>query len=163
MKEEQLQIRVSAKQKRYIASAAKHAGVDMSKWVLSKLFPRLRETFQEFLDSLVLCDAKEAKYQLAALSDFLENATAEELETAISDSLLEDLSDYLKNYVAAMVETACVKKNVVLPEWLDEIKPLKNPVFATELLSLRLYLLTNSPLAYRKRNIFIDSSLGARV
>jgi hypothetical protein len=40
---------------------------------------------------------------------------------------------------------------------------LTEPVFGSELQSLRLYLLTHSPPPFRARNIFIDATLGDRV
>jgi hypothetical protein len=40
---------------------------------------------------------------------------------------------------------------------------LPQPVFGSELKALRLHLLTNSPPAFRRRNIFIDATLGDRV
>jgi hypothetical protein len=36
-------------------------------------------------------------------------------------------------------------------------------VFGSDLQNLRLYLLTHSPPPFRRRNIFIDSTLGDRV
>jgi hypothetical protein len=36
-------------------------------------------------------------------------------------------------------------------------------VFCSSLQSLRMHLLTHSPPPFRRRNIFIDSSLGQRV
>jgi hypothetical protein len=41
--------------------------------------------------------------------------------------------------------------------------PLAEPVFASSLQSLRLHLLVLSPAPFRRRNIFIDSTLGARI
>jgi hypothetical protein len=41
--------------------------------------------------------------------------------------------------------------------------PLAEPVFGSDLMSLRLYLLTHSPAPFRRRNIFIDASVGFRV
>jgi hypothetical protein len=62
-----------------------------------------------------------------------------------------------------MVEYACARHSVAVPEWTRSILPLAEPVFGSELQSLRLYLLTHSPPPFRARNIFIDSTLGDRV
>jgi hypothetical protein len=51
----------------------------------------------------------------------------------------------------------------VAPAWTRSIPPLAEPVFGSDLCSLRLYLLTNSPPPFRGRNIFIDSTLGDQV
>jgi len=49
------------------------------------------------------------------------------------------------------------------PAWTRAIAPLTDPMFGSALSSLRLYLLTHSPAPFRRRNIFIDSSVGSRV
>jgi hypothetical protein len=66
-------------------------------------------------------------------------------------------------YVAAMVEHAASRKRVPSPAWTADSAALQRPWFATQLRSLRLHLLTHSPLPFRRRNLFIDSSLGDRV
>lgn len=67
------------------------------------------------------------------------------------------------NYIAAMVESACARCAIDVPTWTGQIAPLASPYFGSQLESLRLYLLTHSPPAFRRRNIFIDASIGAQV
>jgi hypothetical protein len=43
------------------------------------------------------------------------------------------------------------------------VPPLDEPHFATPLRGLRLHLLRASPVAFKRRNIFVDSSVGDRV
>ncbi len=62
-----------------------------------------------------------------------------------------------------MTETACNMRGLPLPAWTRRIEALPEPVFGSALPTLRLYLLTHSPAAFRRRNLFIDSSVGARV
>jgi hypothetical protein len=66
-------------------------------------------------------------------------------------------------YIAAMVEYACGRRATVPPAWTRSIVPLADPIFASSLKSLRLQLLIHSPAPFRRRNIFIDSSLGTRI
>jgi len=73
------------------------------------------------------------------------------------------LSPLLGNYVAAMVEQAAAQKNVLPPKWVRDVAPLDQPFFASELASLRLHLLCSSPVPFKRRNIFVDSSIGARI
>jgi hypothetical protein len=61
------------------------------------------------------------------------------------------------------VEYACAKRALAVPKWTRMVEPLPEPVFATELQSLRLHLLTHSPPPFRARNIFIDATLGGQV
>jgi hypothetical protein len=67
------------------------------------------------------------------------------------------------NQIAAMVETASTRAGVRPPSWTEEIPPLDTPWFASTLMSLRVHLLCNSPPAYRRRNLFVDSTFEARV
>ena len=99
-------------------------------------------------------------YVLAELNDLLTAATGEELRLLRAP----DISDsYLANYVAAMVELAAHRRDVHPPLWTSDIEPLCEPVFAVPWHSLRAHLLLNSPVPFRRRNIFIDSSIGDRV
>jgi hypothetical protein len=54
-------------------------------------------------------------------------------------------------------------KGVTPPTWAGSVEPLDRPHFATPLRSLRLHLLRASPVPFKRRNIFVDSSVGARV
>ena len=67
------------------------------------------------------------------------------------------------NYLAATVEHAAAIKGVAPPRWTVTVEPLDAPWFASCLKSLRLHLLTHSPPPFRRRNLFIDSSVGQRV
>ena len=62
-----------------------------------------------------------------------------------------------------MVEQAASHKGLAPPPWIVRVPPLDEPYFGTDLKSLRLYLLTHSPPPFRRRNIFIDATLGDRV
>ena len=104
----------------------------------------------------------EPRFALAELNALLAGFSAGELRTAVAE-FPAALSDFLRNYVAAMVEHACARRAVPVPAWTRAVEPLSEPVFGSELQSLRLYLLTQSPPAFRRRNIFIDSSVGGRV
>jgi hypothetical protein len=153
-KSSQLQIRVSAKEKAAIRRAARRSGQDMSQYVLSRVLPQLGEAFQ----SLV------RRAHLANPPGFaLEGLTPAELSEGVAAAPDVALTPFLANYVAAMVETACLRKSEPVPEWTRRIAPLSEPAFGSSLQSLRMHLLTHSPPAFRRRNIFIDSTLGAQV
>ncbi len=157
----QLQIRVSADEKAMIQNAAKRAQLDMSTWVLSKVLSVRKREFHRLLHQLVL--STQLRFVLAELHDYLSSLTVAEFDDALDEWPNVSLSDYLSNYVAAMVEYAAAQKDVEPPLWTKSIKPLIQPVFVSELKSLRLHLLLNSPPPFRRRNIFIDASIGARV
>ena len=104
--------------------------------------------------------AAKISYPLAELNDLLTSAQGEEIAALPIPSITDP---YRLNYVTAMVEMAAHRAQVVPPLWTSTIAPLKTPVFIDPSLSLRLHLLTASPPPFRRRNIFIDSSIGDRV
>jgi Protein of unknown function (DUF1778) len=156
----QMQIRVSVNEKTAIQRAASRAGMDMSAYVLA----RVRSApAAQFRDSIRDCaDSASPRFALAELNSLLSGLTPGELRDATA-APPPGLSPFLENYVAAMVEYACAARAVAIPAWTRAIAPLCEPVFGSELQSLRLYLLTHSPPPFRARNIFIDSTLGDRV
>jgi uncharacterized protein (DUF1778 family) len=160
-KSAQLQIRVSRAEKAAIQRAARRAGVDMSAYVLARVLPARERRFQEL--TAACRDPREARFALAGLSSWLAGLGAVEIEEAVAAPPTSGLTPYLANYVAAMAEYTCAQHGVAPPAWTRLIAPLAEPVFGSELMSLRLYLLTHSPAPFRRRNIFIDATVGAHV
>ena len=161
-KTHQLQIRVSAEQKAQIKARAKLAGEDVSKWVLRQVLPPMQDEFQR-LSSALASRRKDRSYALAELHDFLRGLSAKTFALAVQAPPVGTLDIFEANYIAAMVEYSCVAKGTELPEWIRDIEPLPTPWFASTLQSLRVYLLTHSPPAFRRRNLFVDSTVGDRV
>ena len=157
----QLQIRVSPAEKAAIQRAARRAGLDMSSYVLGRLLPAAAAQFQEL--TAACAEETDARFALAELNSFLSGLGAGELRDAVASPLPAGLTALQANYIAAMVEYACAQRGFAPPVWAGAVVPLVNPVFGSELASLRLYLLTHSPPPFRRRNIFIDASIGARV
>ncbi len=118
----------------------------------------------QFRDCIKGCiDSASARLVLAELNSLLSNFTAGELRDAIAAPMPSGLSPFVANYIAAMVEYACAQHAIAVPAWTRSIAPLAEPVYGSELLSVRLHLLTHSPPPFRARNIFIDATLGDRV
>lgn len=134
--------------------------MDMSAYVIAKLLPAPVARFQEL--AAACTDPEQARYALAELNTWLSGLSAPELAEAVSQPPPR-LAPYFANYVAAMTELACARRKVAAPSWTQTIAPLVDPVFGSTLMSLRLYLLTHSPAPFRRRNIFIDSSIDSRV
>jgi len=156
----QLQIRVSPAEKAAIRRAARRAGMDMSGYVLARVLPAPAGRFQDL--AAACADSQGARFALAELNSWLASLGGGELQEAVA-SPPPALTPYLANYVAAMVEVACAQRGIPPPAWTGAIAPLAEPVFGSALASLRLHLLTHSPPPFRRRNIFIDSSVGSRV
>jgi hypothetical protein len=157
----QLQIRVSAAEKAAIKRAAQSAGMDMSSFVLGRLLPASGARFQQLTSACE--DEAGGRFALAELNAFLSGLAGGELRDAVLSAPTVRLAAIPANYIAAMVEYACAKRGVEVPAWTGQIAPLESPLFGSQLESLRLHLLTHSPPPFRRRNIFIDASIGARV
>ena len=99
-------------------------------------------------------------YPLAELNDLLTAATGDAVESLPQPELRDP---YRLNYVTAMVELAAHRTGVMPPLWTANVSPLSEPVFIDRSPNLRAHLLTASPVPFRRRNIFIDTSLGGRV
>lgn len=160
-KSQQLQIRVTPDQKAALKRAARAAGTDVSSYVLARLLPPARERFAALLGALE--HAEDARYVLAELHDLLAACPPALLADAAASPPGARLSPYLQNYVAAMVELAAEGKGVRPPAWTADVAPLAEPWFASPLRSHRLHLLRTAPVPFKRRNIFVDSSVGDRV
>lgn len=135
--------------------------MSVSAFVLCRALPPARLQFGELLRALTR--EEDRRFALAELNDLLAGLSTMELEEAVADAEVDALSPYLQNYVAAMVELASQQKGVAPPAWTGEIEPLEEPAFATDLQSLRFHLLRSAPVAFKRRNLFVDASIGDRV
>jgi hypothetical protein len=160
-KSQQLQIRVSPEQKLALRRLAEQAGQDLSAYVLARVLPAHRDELGRALRGLA--EGGERSFWLAELNELLAALAPSELGEAVEEAPMEGLSPYLRNYVAAMVEHAAHSKGVDPPPWVRAVEPLEEPHFATSLTSLRPHLLRAAPVAFKRRNIFVDSTVGDRV
>jgi hypothetical protein len=135
--------------------------MDMSSYVLECVLGGTGARVQELLKRLI--DEEARRYVLAELHDVLAALGLEELRRAVSAPPLVALATEVANYAAAMIEYACAKRAIEAPPWTRQVAPLATPIFGSRLHSLRLHLLTHSPPPFRRRNIFIDSTVGGRV
>lgn len=156
-----LQIRLTSVQKSQLKTAAARDEMSVSEWVLDKLFNRKDSRFQELIEQLVRNG--DTKFILAELNDFLTALDSNSFRVAVEATHVSRLPSWLANYVAAMVELAAQKKRVAPPIWCRDIPPLETPYFGSALKNIRLHLLTHSPPPFRRRNLFIDTSIGGRV
>lgn len=161
VKSHQLQIRISSVQKAALRRQARRAGMDMSTYVLTRALPAPAVKVAELIGALP--DADSPRFPLAELNDVLHGLAASAYSEAVEGVDVGSLSPYLQNYVAAMVEHAALQKGVSPPEWACDVEPLEAPVFAVPFPRLRTYLLRSSPVAFKRRNLFVDATVGDRV
>lgn len=160
-KSRQLQVRVTPTQKAALKRLARRAGLDVSSYVLRRALPPAQARFAEIVRALR--EEEQHRFALAALNDFLSDLAAAELEDAVAQVDLQALSPFLQNYVAAMVEQAANRKGTSPPSWVQRVEPLEEPYFAVPFKRLRPHLLRAAPLAFKRRNIFVDAAVGDRV
>lgn len=134
--------------------------MDLTGWILARLLPdegiRLRALIRD------LAGEEDPSFALAELNDFLSSLGAAGLAAAMELPPEVRLDDLRANQVAAMIETAAQRLGVQPASWVAQTAPLGTPWFSSGLTSLRLHLLTHSPPAFRRRNLFVDSTLGDR-
>ncbi len=118
--------------------------------------------FQRLVRQLARPESRR-RFVFADIHDLLVKLGQQEFSGAVKHGPDVALSPFRANYLCGMVEYAAGLKGVRPPSWTAHVAPLRNPWFGTDLESLRLHLLTNSPAPFRRRNIFIDSSIGTRV
>ena len=117
-------------------------------------------TAEEFLNLTAKLRDENKAYVLAELNDLLTAASGDRIESLAAPDIG---SPYLANYVAAMVELAAHIRGVDPPLWTSAIPPLAEPVLPCPGRASERILTLASPVPFRRRNIFIDSSIGARV
>lgn len=160
-KSEYLQIRVTPAQKAHLQRIARAAGKDLSSYVLEKSLPSTSRRFAGLL--ALLSSESERRFALAELNDLLTEQSSAELSATVENADLRSADPLWANYVAAMVEQACSRAGVAPPTWARSVAPLDRPHFTVAMPALRPHLLRSSPVAFKRRNIFIDTSLGGRV
>jgi hypothetical protein len=108
---------------------------------------------------------EEIKYLLADFIDRFNVADPAAKEQMIKVFPFEGISDKkYAAYISAMVEELCFRNNLVIPNWVFEKKySLREPFFVGGLESLKAFLLVESPLSFRRRNIFVSANVLSRV
>lgn len=67
-------------------------------------------------------------------------------------------------YLAAVAETLCLEYGLVPPQWTESPKCyLHRPWFAGGMESLKAILLVESPVPFRRRNLFVSANAMVRI
>jgi hypothetical protein len=140
---------------------ADRAGVDVSTYVLSRALPAPGTRVWELIKALG--HEEDYKFALAGLSDALSDLPPATFDDVVRDLDLRPLSAFIQNYVCAMVEQAAHQKGVPPPSWTRDVAPLESPFFAVSFRRLRPHLLRSTPVAFKRRNLFVDAAVGDRV
>lgn len=68
---------------------------------------------------------------------------------------VSELSTKMQALMAATVETLCEEIKIKAPLWCGAVLPLKTPWFVSGIENLKAISIAESPLHFRKRNIFV--------
>jgi transcriptional regulator with XRE-family HTH domain len=74
----------------------------------------------------------------------------------------EELSPKIKALLASTLETLCAEMEISPPAWCDAVPPLGEPWFVSGVESLKASALVESPVHFRKRNIFVLNNFLSR-
>jgi uncharacterized protein (DUF1778 family) len=157
-KTQQLQIRVSAAQKALLKKRAAAAGLDLSTFVLRRVLLDSEAQLEELL--ALLADEHEPRATLARIGGLLgalDSASFRELTAAIDVSRL---TPFHQNYLAAMVEYRADQLGLPAPRWTKGVGALGEPYFPAGTDQVRTYLLRAAPIVFKRRNLFVDASVG---
>lgn len=157
----QLQIRVTPEQKRTLKRLAREADMDVSAWVLARALPAEADRFEALVTRL--SDGAEGRFALAELADWLKGQPPDAFRRAVAHRPRAPLDAATLNYLAGAIELAAERRAVTPPSWTADVPVSATPLFGSTLAKLRSYLLTHSPVALRRRNIFVDASFDERV
>jgi hypothetical protein len=161
MKTSQLQIRVTLEQKEKLKELARAASLDVSTWVLRQILPAEAERFQELTVGLEA--AADRAFAWAELADFLRSLPVGAFRRAVAHAPRAHLDADVLNHLAASIELAAQSRGQRPPDWTRKVTIPETPAFGSRLRSVRLHLLTQAPVALRRRNLFMDASIDDRV
>ena len=104
---------------------------------------------------------EELKYVLANFIDEFNSAGMEKKKKMVEKFPFKGIKEKKYSaYIAAMVEELCFTNHLDIPEWVfDKKYRLKEPFFVGGLESLKAFLIVESPLPFRRRNIFVSANV----
>jgi hypothetical protein len=101
------------------------------------------------------------RYLLANFIDTFNQATKENKIKMIKNHPFPAINKKRdKAYIAAIIEELCVRNSIIIPDWVEDKKFfLKEPFFVGNLESIKAFLLIESPVSFRRRNIFVSENV----
>jgi hypothetical protein len=121
--------------------------------------------FEIFSRQIYNINMDEIKYLLADFIDEFNRADMAKKQQMVRRFPFKKITDKkYAAYIAAAVEELCYINNMDTPEWVfDKKYRLKEPFFVGGLESLKAFLIAESPVSFRRRNIFVSENVLKRV
>lgn len=80
----------------------------------------------------------------------------------VSNPPVNGLSEKIYALITSVVETLCEELSLEKPNWCRAVLPLKKPWFVSGVENLKVMAILESPIHFRKRNIFVLSNFLSR-
>jgi len=108
---------------------------------------------------------EEIKYLIANFIDEFNRADVDKKQQMVKKFPFKEIKNKKYSaYVAATVEELCFINNLDIPGWVfDKKYRLKEPFFVGGLESVKAFLIVESPVSFRRRNIFVSENVLKRV
>ncbi|MEX2048752.1 MAG: DUF1778 domain-containing protein [Gemmatimonadota bacterium] len=151
----QLQIRITEAEKAALRRLAEAAGTTVSAYVLAQALPAAGSELTHLLEELPRAGSAQ-RLHLKAIANLIADLSADEVGRALPPGALDGLSPVLANHVAALLEEAAHLRGGGAPAWVRAVPPLARPHFAWTLPSLRVHQLRVTPVAFKRRHLFLD-------
>jgi len=102
-------------------------------------------------------------YGLAEFVDAFRRACGAERRALAAEAALKGSSVLERAYWAAAVESVCHEARMCPPDWVNEPdRFLCEPYFAGGMESLKAILIAESPVPFRRRNLFVSENALSR-
>lgn len=114
--------------------------------------------------SLLLAKGADSAIVIGNYLDEFKISNREERLYSVSTKPFDKLKKKHSAYLAAVVEELCIENKLKIPTWVNKKKYfLKYPIFYTKFESLKAILIKESPIAFRRRNLFVSENILSRV
>ena len=154
-KTSQLQIRVSPQQKEALKRLARRAQLSVSEYVLARALPSSRLAFESGVAAVRSGEPK--RIAVSSLLDVLAALPGAEFASTVAQIDMTATPEVPRNWVAACVEQEAAGRGSLPPSWASSTSPPEQPQFAGTLRSLRPYLMSVTPVAFKRRNLFLSA------
>ncbi|MBC8044440.1 MAG: hypothetical protein IAF08_13460 [Rhizobacter sp.] len=75
--------------------------------------------------------------------------------TTASDVAVRVEEEAIDALLAATVESLCLEVNLAVPVWVKAVPPCRYPYFVSGVESIKAITLVESPVSFRRRNVFV--------
>lgn len=97
------------------------------------------------------------------LFQFMDDFRRNPCKEMVIQEPVSETPEKLKCLLAASAYYLCKEKNIEIPGWVFSAKPLMDPWFVSGLESMKTFSIVESPLFFKKLNVFVTGNFMVRV